>query len=128
MQYLYEKRAKMVGNIDKGLLWLLNVHDDWIHDQYGESHIYYGTIYSSKGPFHPLSTTITGYFQDSDSSRWLKVKNGVARIHDENNQTAWKGQIDDFLKVTFKTGVYKSITNRSLLLNTHHYSSKTVSK
>lgn len=63
MQYVLEKRAKLVGRMDKGSLWLLNVHDDWIHDQYGESYIYHGTIYSSREPFHPLSTSISGYFK-----------------------------------------------------------------
>lgn len=106
MPYTFEKKAKLVGSIDKGMLWLLNPHDDWIHDQYGESYIYYGTIYSKK-LFHPLSTTITGYFQDTDTNKWIKVKYGIAKFKPEEIQNSWKDSLEDFLTLSFKTGVYK---------------------
>lgn len=106
MLYTFEKKAKLVGSIDKGMLWLLNPQDDWIHDQYGESYIYYGTIYSKK-LFHPLSTTITGYFQDADTNKWIKVKYGIARFNLGEIQLSWKDSLDDFLNISFKTGVYR---------------------
>lgn len=107
MQYVLEKRAKLVGKMDKGSLWLLNVHDDWIHDQYGESYIFHGTIYSSREPFHPLSTSITGYFQDDDTKEWIKVRNGVAVFNPENMADSWAARLEDFIKIKLKTGVYK---------------------
>lgn len=106
MRYCYEKKAKLVGNIASGRLWLLNPHDDWIHDQYGESYIYYGTIYSIK-PMHPLSTTITGYFQDADSKKWIKVKTGVAKFRTGEIQLSWKNNLNDFISISLTTGVYR---------------------
>lgn len=113
MQSIFEKRAKLVGSKDKGMLWLLNTCDDWIHDQYGESYIYYGTIYSKK-PFHPLSTAITGYFQDEDSSRWIKINNGVAIFKPNAIDAPWKKQLEDFLQISFQTGVYRIYKKSSL--------------
>lgn len=107
MKYTYEKKAKLVGNIEKGMLWLLNREDDWIHDQYGESYIYYGTIHSSREPFHPLSTSITGYFQDHDSKLWIKVKGGLAKFTPGEIEKCWFGQIEEQLHVKIKTGIYK---------------------
>ncbi|PFO07855.1 molecular chaperone GrpE [Bacillus sp. AFS076308] len=109
MQYILEKKAKLVGRVDKGQLWLLNVHDDWIHDQYGESYIYHGQIYSSRNPFHPLSTSITGYFQDDDSQKWIKVKAGVATFNPENIDDSWVERVENLIKIRFKTGVYKYV-------------------
>jgi hypothetical protein len=109
VRYIFEKKAKLVGRVDKGLLWLLNVQDDWIHDQYGESYIYYGQIYSSLNPFHPLSTSITGYFHDVDSKKWIKVKDGVAKFNPENIQDSWEDRIENLMKIKFKTGVYKYV-------------------
>jgi hypothetical protein len=106
MQYTFEKKAKLVGNTKEGVLWLLNPHDDWIHDQYGESYIYYGTIYSKK-LFHPLSTTITGYFQDTDTNKWIKVKYGKVKFNPAEIELSWKDKLDDFFKVLFKTGIYR---------------------
>jgi hypothetical protein len=108
MQYTFEKKAKLVGSIDKGMLWLLNPQDDWIHDQYGESYIYYGTIYSKK-LFHPLSTTISGYFQDADTGKWLKIKYGVAKFKPGKMELSWKNSLEDFLTISFKTGEYHYI-------------------
>jgi hypothetical protein len=107
MQYTFEKKAKLVGSIDKGMLWLLNPQDDWIHDQYGESYIYYGTIYSKK-LFHPLSTTISGYFQDADTKKWIMIKYGVAKFIPGKIDGSWKNGLEDFLSISFKTGVYRS--------------------
>lgn len=110
MQYTFEKKAKLVGGVNKGRLWLLNPHDDWIHDQYGESYIFHGTIYSKK-PFHPLSTTITGYFQDDDSHKWIKIKYGVAKFNPEEMPLSWKDHLDDFFTISFKTGKYRFYKN-----------------
>lgn len=107
MKYTYQKTSKLVGNVDSGKLWLLNRKDDWIHDQYGESYIYYGIIHSSAAPFHPLSTSISGYFQDSDTKEWIKVKDGVASFKQGEVEQAWFENIEDLLHVRMKTGVYK---------------------
>jgi hypothetical protein len=107
MKYTYQKKAKLVGNINKRRLWLLNTHDDWIHDQYGESYIYYGTIHSIKKAFHPLSTSITGYFQDEDSKKWIKVNDGVAIFNNGDQNVSWKENIEEFIKVSVTSGVYK---------------------
>jgi hypothetical protein len=107
MSYIYQKRAKLVGNVDCGILWLLNVHDDWIHDQYGESYIYHGVVYSNSKAFHKLSTTVTGYFQDDETGQWIKVQNGRAIFDPNDIRQVWKKQLDDFISLTFKTGVYK---------------------
>jgi hypothetical protein len=107
MQAIFEKKAKLVGSKDQGVLWLLNIHDDWIHDQYGESYIYYGTVYSSHKPFHPLSTSVTGYFQDEDSKKWIKLKDGMAFFNPNNIHHAWKNSIEEMIRVTFKTGIYR---------------------
>lgn len=106
MKYTYQKKAKLVGNVDRGKLWLLNLEDDWIHDQYGESYIYYGQIYSSLHPFHPLSTSITGYFQDDDSKKWIKVKAGVATFNPDNPQNSWEDKLENLIKIRVTTGVY----------------------
>ncbi len=107
MKYTYQKNAKLVGNVDNEKLWLLNREDDWIHDQYGESYIYYGVIHSSAAPFHPLSTSITGYFQDRDTQKWIKVKGGVASFMLGDIEKAWLDNIENFLHVEMKTSVYK---------------------
>jgi len=107
MKYTYQKEAKLVGNVDKGKLWLLNLHDDWIHDQYGESYIYYGIIHSKATTFHPLSTSITGYFQEHDSKKWIKVKGGVAFFTPGEIENSWIDSIEALLHVEIKTAVYK---------------------
>lgn len=109
MQYIYEKKAKLVGSMDKGKLCLLNIHDDWIHDQYGECYIFYGQIHSLNEPFHPLSTSITGYFQDEDSQKWIKVVNGVAKFLPENIDKSWEDKIENLVKFKILTGFYKYI-------------------
>lgn len=107
MKYTYQKDAKLVGNVDKGKLWLLNLHDDWIHDQYGESYIYYGTIHSKSEPFHPLSTSITGYFQERDTHKWIRVKGGVATFTPGLVERSWMNDIKDLVNITIKTGVFR---------------------
>lgn len=114
MKSTYRKNCKLVGNVDGGRLWLLNSEDDWIHDQYGESYIYYGTIHSKSEPFHPLSTSITGYFQDRDSQKWIKVEGGVAPFTPGKIERAWINSIEDFVHVEIKTGVYKYYTKKHL--------------
>ncbi|TKC13848.1 molecular chaperone GrpE [Robertmurraya kyonggiensis] len=106
MKGLYQKRAKLVGSVDRGMLWLINMHDDWIHDQYGESYIYHGIIYSSTDSFHELSTSVTGYFQDDDTQKWIEVKDGKAIFDSENINQTWKERLESFIKVTIQTGRY----------------------
>jgi hypothetical protein len=107
MKLIYQKKAKLVGRIDKGLLWLLNIEDDWIHDQYGDSYIYYGEIHSSKDPFHPVSTSITGYFQDGESGKWIRVIKGVAEFDLHNLNSSWEDTIENLVSFKWVTGVYK---------------------
>lgn len=107
MNGILEKKAKLVGSKEKGLLWLLNLRDDWIHDQYEESHIYYGTIYSSQNAFHPLSTSITGYFQDSETRKWIRVKDGVATFSQTNILLSWKDRLTDFLQLSAISKPYR---------------------
>lgn len=111
MDYVYEKKAKLVGGIDETTLCLLNSQDDWIHDQYGESKIYHGTIYSFFKPFHPSSTSITGFFQDEETEQWIKVKNGIVTI-DKNNTFSWKKELGELLTFTLSTG-------KHIKFNTH---------
>ncbi|MFO1442549.1 molecular chaperone GrpE [Bacillus sp. Bva_UNVM-123] len=106
MKYTYQKKAKLVGDVGNGKLWLINCKDDWIHDQYGESYIYYGIIYS-RTPFHPLSLSISGYFQECDTKKWIKVKKGAAFFPVCEVEQAWHDHIEDFIHVEMKTGVYK---------------------
>ncbi|HAQ06716.1 MAG TPA: molecular chaperone GrpE [Bacillus bacterium] len=106
MEYIFQKRAKLVGNIESGVLSLLNMHDDWIHDQYGESFIHHGEIHSGNTAFHPFSTNITGYFQDDETSKWIKVKNGIAPFNPEEPESAWKGRIESYFIYTIKTGCH----------------------
>jgi hypothetical protein len=108
MKYALAKKAKLVGNVDNGMLWLLNLHDDWIHDQYGDSYIHYGIVYSNRGAFHPLSTSITGYFHDDDTKKWIRIRNGVATFTPNHINDSWKEKIEDFVNISFKTGVYRS--------------------
>lgn len=89
MKYTYHKKAKLVGKMGGDKLWLLNLRDDWIHDQYAESYIYYGTIYTKGAPFPQLSTSITGYFQDSDSQKWIEVQEGIASFIPGEVDKAW---------------------------------------
>lgn len=114
MNYIYQKRAKLVGNVERGILWLLNMHDDWIHDQYGESYIYHGVVYSNSRAFHELSTTVTGYFQDDDTGQWIKVMNGRATFEPNDMKKAWKKQLESFVSVSFKTGTYKRYRKTNL--------------
>lgn len=116
MNYTFEKKAKLVGKIGSGKLWLLNITDDWIHDQYGDSHIYYGTIHSGNQAFHPVSTSISGYFQDEDTGLWIKVKDGVARLDPENHHNSWKTDINELVKISINTGVYKKYKTCAVLL------------
>ncbi|RXT07257.1 molecular chaperone GrpE [Ammoniphilus sp. CFH 90114] len=76
----YQKRAKLVGLAGGEVLWLLNEHDEWIHDVYEESDIHHGVIYSLHQSFHPKSTSITGYFKDTDTGCWIKVEKGAAAL------------------------------------------------
>ncbi|SDZ51425.1 hypothetical protein SAMN05421736_11590 [Evansella caseinilytica] len=101
MDYVYEKRVKLAGSVNKGLLCVLNITDDWIHDQYGESYIHHGTIYSSTVPFHPQSTFITGYFQDDETEKWIKVTNGVAQLHSDSKDSGWRDRLEPFLAIEF---------------------------
>lgn len=107
MELVYEKKAKLVGRTDKGKLWLLNIEDDWIHDQYGDSYIYYGEIHSLSDPFHPVSTSITGYFQDVDTNKWIKVEKGVATFNPDDVDSSWESHIENIVKYKLLTGVYK---------------------
>ncbi|MFC0418045.1 molecular chaperone GrpE [Cytobacillus solani] len=106
MKYIYQKNAKLVGHIEEKVLCLLNSKDDWIHDQYRESFIIHGTIYSSNMPFHPQSISITGYFQDEETGKWIKVKNGVAILNSEDPSISWKMSFEELVSIHFKTGKY----------------------
>lgn len=99
MDYIYEKKAKLVGDVEENTLCLLNSQDDWIHDQYGDSKIYHGTIYSFFKPFHPTSTSITGFFQDEETAKWIKVNNGIA-----TNKQAWENELGELLTFSLSTG------------------------
>ena len=74
----HTKKAKLVGLANTNQLWLQNMREEWIHDIYEESDIHYGKIHSIRKPFHSLSTSITGFFQDEDTKMWIYVENGVA--------------------------------------------------
>lgn len=95
----YQKKAKLIGFAGKDVLWLQNQHDEWIHDVYEESHIHHGIIYSVQKSFHPLSTSITGYFQDSDTKKWIKVKDGMARTPGPSaeNEAGWMNSLEELL-------------------------------
>ncbi|WP_134699471.1 molecular chaperone GrpE [Ammoniphilus sp. YIM 78166] len=93
----YQKRAKLVGLAGGEVLWLLNVHDEWIHDVYEESDIHHGTIYSIHQSFHPKSTSISGYFQDADTKKWIKVEKGAATLAD-TVETSWMNSLEDLIK------------------------------
>lgn len=93
----YSKKAKLVGSTT-GDLWLLNRLDEWIHDCYEESSIYHGTIYSVSESFHPKSTSLTGFFQDEDSKKWIHVINGIARVSSSDQETAgWNDSLEQLL-------------------------------
>lgn len=100
---VYRKKAKLVGSAT-GDLWLLNRLDEWIHDCYEESRIYHGTIYSVSDSFHPLSTGLTGVFQDEESKKWIYVINGIARVNSSDQQNVgWNDSLEELLeKQSFK--------------------------
>ncbi|MEH7495322.1 hypothetical protein [Neobacillus niacini] len=54
-----------------------------------------------------MSTSITGYFQDEDTKKWIKVHNGAAVFNPENMADSWGARLEDFIKIKLKTGVYK---------------------
>lgn len=86
---IYEKKAKLVGLKGGDKLCLINFCDDWIHDHYKESYIYYGRMYSPFESFHPNAVHISGYFRDDDSNAWIKVENGIARLAKEKYDGWW---------------------------------------
>lgn len=106
MEYTYSKTAKLIGFVENDVMWLQNKEDDWIHDYYRESYIHYGTIYANK-KFHPLSTSITGYFQDFDTKKWIKVSNGIVKKQDGKEVYEWTEHLEDFFQLRFITGKYK---------------------
>ncbi len=93
----FQKRAKLVGLAGGEGLWLLNVHDEWIHDVYEESDIHHGVIYSIHQSFHPKSTSITGYFQDADTKKWIKVERGAAKLSNAG-ETGWGNSLEELVK------------------------------
>lgn len=98
MDYVFEKSAKLVGSVNGTTLCLLNSEDDWIHDQYGESKIYHGKLYSFFQPFHRTSTSVTGYFQDEETGKWLRLINGLATTEHE-----WKDDLSELLSFSINT-------------------------
>lgn len=58
-------------------------------------------IYSVQKSFHPKSTSITGYFRDQDTEKWIKVMNGTARtaysVNDGSAQ-GWMESLEALLK------------------------------
>ncbi|MGD8190947.1 molecular chaperone GrpE [Brevibacillus ginsengisoli] len=111
MRYTYrkfQKRAKLAGFVGSGKLWLINQHEEWIHDVYEECDIHHGRIFSLTKAFHPLSTTITGYFQDSETKKWIRVENGLAETSDQHqvdredssaNRGGWMDSLDELLEL-----------------------------
>ncbi|QED49424.1 hypothetical protein [Cytobacillus dafuensis] len=106
MEYIYSKTAKLIGFIENDVMWLQNKEEDWIHDEYRESYIHYGTIYANK-KFHPLAISITGYFQDHDSKKWIKVSNGIVKKKEGEEIYEWADHLEDFFHLRLKTGKYK---------------------
>lgn len=107
MRYTYrkfQKRAKLVGFVSTGKLWLVNIGEEWIHDVYEECHIHYGRIYTNNKAFHPLSTSVSGVFQDHETKKWIKVENGLAQLDMNHESNGW---IQDFnqLMATEKSAV-----------------------
>ncbi|OIJ18043.1 hypothetical protein BKP45_10600 [Anaerobacillus alkalidiazotrophicus] len=98
----HEKKAKLVGMANSNQLWLQNMREEWIHDIYEESDIHYGMIYSIHKSFHRLSTSITGFFQDEDTQKWIYVENGVAYKEAPENSDKPYGWEDDLQKLMVK--------------------------
>ncbi|OIJ14095.1 hypothetical protein BKP35_07795 [Anaerobacillus arseniciselenatis] len=101
------KKAKLVGMSNSSQLWLQNMKDEWIHDIYEESDIHYGRIYSVHESFHHISTSITGFFQDEDTKKWIYVENGQASkvITKENNKPfGWEEDLQNLMvkEIKFK--------------------------
>lgn len=99
---VYEKKVKLVtipDDQDGKKAWVVNFHDDWIHDHYDGSTIYYGTIYSPFESFFPLTTQITGYFRDDDTKKWIKVDNGIANLENDGNQVVWWDSLEDLIRL-----------------------------
>lgn len=102
MRYTYrkfQKRAKLVGFVTTGKLWLLNIHEEWIHDVYEECHIHYGRIYTNNKAFHPLSTSASGFFQDNETKKWIKVENGLAQLDMNEESNGWVQELDELIRV-----------------------------
>ncbi|MDT8860864.1 molecular chaperone GrpE [Alkalihalobacillus sp. MEB130] len=101
----YEKKGKLIGHVSDQRLWFQNMKDEWIHDVYEESYIHYGKIYSVHEPFHRLSTSVTGYFQDEDTNKWIKVCNGVGdrRENEKESVFGWKESLEELIRTDLIT-------------------------
>lgn len=95
---VFEKKVKLVTIPTDENAWLVNFHDDWIHDHYDGSKIYYGTVYSPFEAFFPLSTQISGYFKDDDTKKWIKVTNGIAQIRNDANKPIWWDSLEHLIR------------------------------
>ena len=94
---VYEKKVQLVIIPNDKRAWVVNYHDDWIHDCYDGSTIFHGTIYSPFEAFFPLTTQITGYFREDDLNKWLKVENGFSYLN-ENGQAVWWDNLEDLIR------------------------------
>lgn len=103
MRYTYrkfQKRAKLAGFVGQGKLWLINHQDEWIHDVYEECDIHHGRIYALAKAFHPLSTTISGFFQDTETKKWIRVENGLAMANpseEDADHCGWMDSLEELL-------------------------------
>ncbi|WNF35010.1 molecular chaperone GrpE [Bacillaceae bacterium IKA-2] len=105
MEYILkrqEKLVKLVGLSNSNQLWLQNIRDEWIHDIYEESDIHYGVIHSVHKSFYHRSTSITGFFQDQDTKKWIYVENGVADKSETDKIKKPFGWEDDLQKLMMK--------------------------
>ena len=94
---VYEKKVKLVTIPNDQSAWLVNLHDDWVHDHYDGSIIYYGKIYSPFESFFPLTTQITGFFRDDDTKKWIRVENGIVHLTNED-QTVWWDSLEELIR------------------------------
>lgn len=95
---VYEKKVKLVAIPDDKKAWIVNYHDDWIHDCYDGSTIFCGMIYSPFESFFPYSTEITGYFHDDDSKKWIKVEYGKASLENNHHQPVWWENLEELIR------------------------------
>ena len=79
--------------------WVVPAAQDWVHDALYDAVIIGGTLYAADAPFSPQASSLSGYFQASDTGLWLKVERGSCEFCGGVGELPWKRELTEFPEV-----------------------------